>query len=154
MTPKPPPREVTVEPKEVRPEGRDQLLGYLINMRQSQEKTREWIETWLDAHCPIDPERVRQVLLDAYDKAVAEKAAESSARPAAEWVRCSERMPEKHERVQFVVTGEPGICVGPHFDSKWWDYLSGDAAGAHESYEDELVTHWAPLLPPPPPEGT
>lgn len=38
--------------KPIRQEARDQLLGYLINVRQSQQETREWIETWLDAHCP------------------------------------------------------------------------------------------------------
>lgn len=39
-------------PGSVRPEARDQLLGYMLHMRQDLKQTREWIETWLDAHCP------------------------------------------------------------------------------------------------------
>lgn len=39
--------------KPVSKDGRDQLLGYLINLSQDQAATREWIETWLDAWCPL-----------------------------------------------------------------------------------------------------
>jgi hypothetical protein len=42
--------------------GRRQLLGYLVNERQSQRATREWLLTWLDTWCPVDPELVERVM--------------------------------------------------------------------------------------------
>ena len=38
------------------------LLGYLANERQSQDDTRDWIMTWLDTWCPVDPELVKRVM--------------------------------------------------------------------------------------------
>lgn len=48
--------------KLVEERGRDQLLGYLLNERQSQDATREWIIIWLDTWCPIDPALVKRVM--------------------------------------------------------------------------------------------
>lgn len=48
--------------KQVNESGRKQLLGYLINERQSQDQTRDWIITWLDTWCPVDPELIERVM--------------------------------------------------------------------------------------------
>lgn len=37
--------------KPLREDARVQLVGYLLGQRDDQRTTREWIETWLDAHC-------------------------------------------------------------------------------------------------------
>ena len=48
--------------KPVNENGRRQLLGHLANERQSQDDTRDWIMTWLDTWCPVDPELIKRVM--------------------------------------------------------------------------------------------
>lgn len=76
------------------------------------------------------------------------------------WVDCSVRMPAPYDVVQFLTHGGD-VCVGPrrppfgHGDDAWWEDMTDvDAACECSRYDDEQVTHWAPLLKPPSkPEG-
>lgn len=77
------------------------------------------------------------------------------------WVDCSVRMPAPYDVVQFLTHGGD-VCVGPrrppfgHGDDAWWEDMTDvDAACECSRYDDEQVTHWAPLLKPPSkPDGT
>lgn len=137
MTPNPPPREVTVE----RRHREAAVLAY------QPDANAEWlIWRWVESGAvPMVKERwfgferVSRV-------AQALAAAESSARPAAEWVRCSERMPEP--------TGDETVLM--YFATT--EVLTGAWDGDDWIHGDTIiprrhVTHWMPL-PPSPPEGT
>lgn len=47
---------------EVNHNGRKQLAAYIINSDHSQQDTRDWVMTWLDTWCPVDPQLIERVM--------------------------------------------------------------------------------------------